>query len=297
MPSLGESNIIIDSFFAGDFRARDIFAASAIYPRLGIVLECKLGERQEPEDRALRNYEMIDLCGEIRLEEQSKSIGPTLWLEKRQKIRSSTTPREQHLKVFCDLDTWRLERIEEYRKGEELKLWLQLWPTFRGKGSFWDIDVRPFRIEVPRDKWLRVLEGMEHGRYEILEIPRAHLDDAKFEDAMKHLTAARLSIDKGNYEETLRHCRIAIESFTSALKKTHVMKEKNDLKGILEVATDERRAKEYYGIISKLKELVSMKLHAYGSESAFSRVEVQFVTRTTENLLALLSKLTAESNV
>ena len=293
MPSLGESNIIIDSFIAGDFRARDIFAASAIYPRLGIVLDCKLRERQEPEDRALREYEMIDLAGELRLEEQSKSIGPALWLEKSQKILSSTTLREQSLKVFCDLDPWRLERIEEYRKGEELKLWLQLWPTFRGKGSFWDIDVRPFRIEVPRDKWLRVLEGMEHGRYEILEIPRAHLDDAKFEDAMKHLTAARLSIDKGNYEETLRHCRIAIESFTSALKKTHVMKEKNDLKGILEVATDERRAKEYYGIISKLKELVSMKLHAYGSESVFSRVEVQFVTRTTENLIALISKLTA----
>lgn len=293
MPSLGESNIIIDSFIAGDFRARDIFAASAIYPRLGIVLDCKLRERQEPEDRALRDYEMIDLCGEIRLEEQSKSIGPTLWLEKSQKILSSTTLREQSLKVFCDLDPWRLERIEEYRKGEELKLWLQLWPTFRGKGSFWIIDVRPLRIEVPRDKWLRVLEGMEHGRYEILEIPREHLDDARFEDVMKHLTAARLSIDKGNYEETLRYCRIAIEAFTDALKKTHTMEVENDLKGILEVATDERRAKEYYGIISKLKKLVSMKLHAYGSESVFSRVEIQFVTRTTENLIALISKLTA----
>ncbi len=297
MPRLGESMITIDSFYAGNFRVLDIFAASAIYPRLGIVLKCTLNERQEPEDRAIRDYEMIDLCGEIRLEEQKESIGPILWLEKSQKILSSTTIREQSLKVFCDLDPWRLERIEEYRKGEELKLWLQLWPTFRGKGSFWMIDVRPFRIEVPRDKWLRVQEGLEPGRYEILEIPREHLDDARFEDAMKHLTAARLSIDKGNYEETLRYCRIAIEAFTSALEKTHVMKEENDLKGILEVATDERRAKEYCGIISKLKELVSMKLHAYGSESVFSRVEVQFVTRTTENLLALLSKLTAESNV
>jgi len=297
MPSLGESNITIDSFFAGNFRVLNIFAASAIYPRLGIVLKCTLNERQEPEDHAIRDYEMIDLAGELRLEEQKESIGPTLWLEKEQKILSSANRREQSLKVFCDLDPWRLERIEEQRKGEELKLWLLLWPTFRGKGSFRMIDVRPLRIEVPRDKWLQVLEGMEYGRYEILEIPRAHLDDAKFEETMKHLTAARLSIDKGNYEETLRYCRIAIEAFTEALKKTSAIKEESDLKSVLEIATDERRAKEYYGIISKLKKLVSMKLHAYGSESVFSRVEVQFVTRTTENLLALLSKLTAESNI
>lgn len=299
MPSLGESDLMIDSRIVGKFRVESMHADPAIYPRLGMTLRCQLldGKQDEYTTRTpLVGFKLRDLSGELRLSQHGDAIGSVRWTGQRGDVASTRYLHEHHLALVCDLDPWRIESIEERRKGEAPTFWLEIWPSIVREGQQLISQLQPIRLDVPRDQWLGFLGRVRHGRFEILEIPFPSDEPEAFKRALEHTKTARLRIDLGDYDEAVGNCRKAIEVVSQCFPKRDG--EEDGLQGALAERTDGRRAKEYVGIIARLKQLAGFAHHDLGAGGVeYSRVEAQFLVRTTECMLALVGKLTSSDGI
>ena len=93
MTSLGEAEILISAQRVGKFRALSLYAAPAVFPRLGIRLGCTLhdlGARRLGVGPELVALELRDLLGDLRLSENADAIGPVFWAGQRRFVRSSS---------------------------------------------------------------------------------------------------------------------------------------------------------------------------------------------------------------
>jgi hypothetical protein len=98
---------------------------------------------------------------------------------------------------------------------------------------------------------------------------------------------ARRHIAEGDPDGAVALCRNAIDALKHELEPI----DKDPIKGLLEARTDPHSAKEYLGIVSRLRQLSGFAHHEFGEPVRYSRAEAQFVVRTTEALLALLGRL------
>jgi len=289
MVSFGESDILVSSFTVGKVRVQNIFHDPAIYPRLGLYIGWTLLERPDSlaaPDVPLTDYELRELIGELSLKEREDVIGPVLWTGQRTGIRSTHDGWERQLKMTCDLDPWRIEKIERIRDGKEPKLWLNLWPTLVARGV--GLDTRmlsPIPISVPRDTWIDFLTKARGCFYDILEFKYAGEEAIRFRKAFEHLKSARRSVDRGEYNLAVSMCRKAIETVYHEIP--------NDaLKEQLVAKTDKKRAGEYMSFIARIKQLAGCAVHDFKPASEYSRIEALFVIQSTESIIALLNGLT-----
>ena len=125
MTSLGEGEIQISSTIVGKARVLNIFADSAVFPRLGLTIGVTLYERPE----ATAGLEMRDAEGELRLSERGDAVGAVQWAGARRFVRASNYGSENQLRFVCDLDHWRLEQVERRRAGAAPTFWLAIWPS------------------------------------------------------------------------------------------------------------------------------------------------------------------------
>jgi hypothetical protein len=197
--------------------------------------------------------------------------------------------------LVCDLDPWRLERIERRRNGGVPTFWLEMWPSIVCKGEQLHVQVQPIRMDVPREQWLAFLGRVRHGQFEILEVPVPTEQLEAFKRAFEHTTTARQRVDLGDYDEAVARCRKALDVVYQTFPKRDGKEgEEDGLRVALAAATDERRAKEYAGIVARLKQLGAFAHHDLGEVGVeYSRAEAQFVVRMTEHVLALVGRLTA----
>ena len=170
MPRLCEISISVNNHHdAVKVKILDVVAGQAKYPRRVFNIEYVLTET-DGTGYPLKGYEMIDLSGELRLSEHRDTVGTFAWIGQRHQYRSGTQPQGSRINLYCGLDPWRIEKIEQHRDGQEPSFWLELWPTLAGEDYFTNIQTRPARITVPRDKWIKILEGMGYSDFEIVEI-------------------------------------------------------------------------------------------------------------------------------
>ena len=195
---------------------------------------------------------------------------------------------------MCDLDTYRLERIEDHRKGDEPVFWLELWSSLFDKHGQLDSDIRPIRIIIPRDRWVDFLSVVRDENFAILEVAYSTAEAARFEAAINHIKKARSRIDQGEYDEAVGNCRKSIEALCQELE---VGNNVDDLLPFLQNRTDDKRAKEYIGIISRIKQLAGYAIHEFGKPVKYSRAEARFVVNTTENILVLVGALSKQLNL
>lgn len=290
MSSLGESEIQLSTYTIGKARALNIFPESAIYPCLGITLGCTLRDVKEslsPKIDPIQEYALTDLEGELRLAEHVTIVGHVVWKGSRHGIRSYSHESEHQLKLVCDLDPWRLEKIEEYRDGKSLTLWLQLWPTIVSKDGLLDAKIGTLRMAIPQEKWIEFLTKVQHDRIEIIEVRFDPEEAERFGKALQYTKAARKRIVQGHYDEAVGEARKAVEILEGGRKKSA---DEDPLKLTLAKNTDIKRATEYRGIVSKLKQLTNLAHHDTGVR--YSRAEAHFIVRTTENLVALVAAVT-----
>jgi hypothetical protein len=173
MQSIGEAEIMIESTIVGKVRVQHLSALDALRPRIGLLVGVDLnpitGSLHSGEGRP-DQYWLTDLGGDLRLNEKGPSIGIVQWIGMRRAVRALPYTSESQLQLACDLDPWTLERLEHQRDGKDLALWIELWPRLEHPGGYLSASIRGFRLSVPRSDWLRFLEGVGYGTYELLEL-------------------------------------------------------------------------------------------------------------------------------
>jgi hypothetical protein len=291
MQSIGESEILIESTIVGKVRVQHLAALDALRPRIGLLVGVDLNpisgslhSRQAPPDP----YWLTDLGGDLRLTEKGPSIGIVQWIGARREVRALPYPSESQLQLACDLDPWTLERLEHQRDGNDLALWIELWPRLEHPGGYLSASIRGFRLSVPRSDWLRFLEGVGYGTYELIElrIPDGSGDLAH--RAVEGTREAQRRLWAGDHAAALTECRKAIEALAA-------LDPDRDLGALLSRAHDARRGKLYSVISSRLRDLASIAVHDYGRDATFSRTEIGFLIRTTASLAALVLEATAKA--
>jgi hypothetical protein len=291
MTSFGENTLSVNSRIIGQVRVLDLYPGSALYPRLtirlGITLH-ELPEEQFAKNRPIRNFEVRDLHGELRLDESTTALGLLHWAGPRRYVRSAPYISENQIDVVCDLDWHRLERIEERRAGGEAVIWVALWPSLTDAIAFLDCDIHPIRATIPRDRWLNLLAAFTGSRRTLLEVVHPAADAAEFQAALGHLQDADSRLARGDYDEALAACRRAIESVCTALS---VPNEAEAIAAALEPRTDAKRARAYSGIVAQMKALGNLTVHRSEATALYTRAEAQFAIGVTQHVVGLLAAL------
>ncbi len=269
-------------------------AGKAAYPRLVFNIEYVLKEL-DGTGYPLQDYEMIDLSGELRLSKQSDTVGTFAWIGQRHQHKSGTRPQKSHINLYCDLDPRRIETIEQHRDGQEPLFWIELWPTLAGGESFVNIQTRPARITIPRDKWIQILDGIGYGDFEIVEITRGELDKELYSNSISHLKEARNSSNHGNYGACLVSCRKAIEAMVKAMPKGKGNREKA-FKEALIAKLGEDRGTRLNEVVRNVRGWESVAAHDQDEPSRHTRAEAQFILNSTINLLYLIGGLSEIEN-
>lgn len=292
MASLGEADLTVGTWIAGRIRVLNIHPDAALYPRLGIVLGVTLndiGSRSPSEGSSAVEYEWRDVAGELRLSEVGNAVGLVTWAERKRPLQPTRYVHEHQVRLVCELDPWRLEVLERHRNGSAPSLWLQLWPTLLNGTEFLNADARVIRMDIPREQWLEFLARVRGSQFDVLEIQYTAQEAERFQRAISRTREARAQIAGGEYDAAVAECRKVLEALGHELKEEG---QKEPLRNLFEQRTDPRRAHEYLGIVSRIKQLSGFVHHDFGVPLTYTRAEAQFVLRTTESVLSLVGALT-----
>ena len=283
MQSIGETEILIEATIVGKVRVQKVSALAALHPRIGLVVGVDLN----PIDGSLHSgkarpdeYWLTELRGNLYLSENGPSIGSVHWIGAHCEIRSQPYPSESQLQLACDLDPGTLERLETARGGNDLALWIELWPRIEHPGGYLSASIRGFRLAVARVEWLRFLEGVGYGTYELMEL-RIPKENAQLTHRLiDGIREAQHRLWLGDHGGALAEARKGIEALESLApdKKLEA----------LFSGYHATRAKAYAGIASRLKKIASAAVHDYGRGEVFSRDEVSFVIRTVASLTSVV---------
>lgn len=284
MPSLGEARVMMEATIVGRARVGALHPLPALRPRLGLQVYFDLDPVRDAlhSGQKVEEYRLTDLSGDLRLKERGPAIGFLHWLGPRSDVRALPYPSESQLELACELDLHTLERLEAERDGGELRLSLLLQPRLEHVGGFLRATVDPITLAVPRDEWIRCLEGVGYGRYDIFELRLPLLYGDEVRRAADALRGAQQALTAGAYAESLSKVRFVLEAL-----------ERVGGKGLAKLLpmTDPKRAEHYGALFSRLKQLSNIPHHGFGQQVAFLRAEARLAVRTAAGLLELVSAL------
>jgi len=288
MASIGEGELIVESTTIGRFRFLNVFALPSVYPRLGFSVEWELGDLPDVSGRRGRvtSFEMTYLNGELFLSDHGQCFGPIYWAGPHCHVRSTVRPAKGQIQVAIDLTPMSLSRIEDSRGGAAPNFWVQLWPTPSASEPNLGPHVHAFRIEIPRDQWLKCLSEIRPMGYEILEVWSPPDLGGEFEAATKRIREARSRVDSGDFDGAMASCRKALEAIASSSVDGG---KRSRLTQALEGRVGKIIQKKYSEIQSTLYSLTSIALHDTPVE--YRRADVVSIIRMTEILISLFSVL------
>lgn len=313
MPSVGEVDLMVNSSVVGTASVTGLGPLSALYPRLAVDLDIRLTDHPREvsafNPAPIFDFELRDLTGELRLKENTDTIGTVMLVGQRRLMKSGPTGNRHTLRLACDLTAARLEKIETYRAGGVLSIWLELWPVlFRGTQQL-DAKANVFRLEIPQHTWTQTLERLGYGTYEIIEVRYDPSDALRFKRALEHRFEARAAIVGGHYDQAIGKGRLAIDAMFNAL--VEASKDGSDggqnsgegqeqgktvkasFRELIAPRTDLDRADAYAKVLSGLKDLTHLPHKTSTGPRVYQRAEAEFVVRGIENALALVGALTS----
>lgn len=289
MASLGETQLMIHNYAVGWIRVLDLHAVPSLRPRVGFTV----GIRLEPSraaafvDDSGDATQLTGLAADFRSLRDNRHITELVWSGTRVEITSATPSAESQVRLAGDLDPYVIEEIEKQRDGRAPEFLIQFWPTIRVAGRLSPATSDPAALKLSRDDWIAFRASALGGIVDILEIAYPKREADAFRRAEAKLTEARDHLQRGNYDQAVALCRNVIEALMRELPPG----ETDPIAEALRSRTDQKRAAEYKGIVSRLKQLAAMAHHEFGAPVAFTRVEALFMVRTTAAFLALLGGL------
>lgn len=284
MESIGEAEVQIETTIVGKVRVQHLSAVEALRPRISLRVGVDLNpihgslySGQEPP----KQYWLTDLGGDLRVSEKGPSIGILQWVGPHREVRALPYPSESQIQLVCDVDPWTLERMEALRAGQDLALWVDLWPRLEHPGGYLSASIRGFRLSVPRSDWLRFLDGVGYGTYELLELRIPDKGDELAHRSVEGIREAQRRLWAGDHGSALTECRKALEALET-------LSSGKGLEALLAGALHPERAKAYASIASKVKGVASLAVHDYGRSATFSRQEVSSLIRITASLASIV---------
>ncbi|MBI3504666.1 MAG: hypothetical protein HY059_07480 [Proteobacteria bacterium] len=286
--SFGEQSVMINSSHVGLVRVLNAYAYPAIYPCLGVTLGILLTpSRQRLQGvPAPTDFQLRALHGELRLSELVDRVGLLQWAGERRPVPSDG--HEQQVTMCCELDPWRVQRIETWRDGQSPKLWLQLWPSLEEGGERHHAEVRAFAAEVPQPLWLQILKTWGEPSAHLLEVPYADVDAERFTQAVSYVETATAKIALGDYDAAVAACRLAIDAMFKQLAEEG---SREEFAAYLSPRIPEARGREYAALLRALKNITHAPHHIGSGGSAHLRAEAVFATQTVQHLLALVGSV------
>ena len=292
MPSFGEIQLLAGSKIIGQIQVKNVYHPRAIFPRIVFQLGFTLVQHsQNTSEIGLpeAEFEIKDCPGELRLEENGNVVGALKWTGARRYIRSYPHHFEDQVEFACDLDWARIDAIEEHRNGGEAEFWVALWPSLTSKqGNTIHCEARPIKTHIPRHKWNELLERLTGLQRTLIEITTPALSSAEFGSTLGHIKKAQQDINQGHIDEAVVSCRRAIESLFRVLDMPNNAQK---LEPVLAQITDSERAREYAGILSRLKGLGNVAVHRDEADHIYMRAEARFIVAATAHFVALLATL------
>jgi hypothetical protein len=292
MPSIGEAQITSNGRRLGKVSVVSVQSDGAVYPRLRIRTDWSLLNITKDEfggATEFRDYHVRAVAGELRLSEHGHALGGVYLVGQNRWVSSSDKGFEQSLELAVDLDLHRIEAIDRTRGTQPPTLYLQLWPSVERKEGRLDVTVLALRLEVPRDSWMAFRQAVDSQPYEIIEVRFRPEDAPRYGGAVAHVRTARIKMTNGDFNGALTDCRKAIEAMGLAEQAGQV---NNPWARAIALVKPELIAEQYAGIISRAKQLAGYAIHELGHpDPNYSRDEIIFIVRTTENILALVGSL------
>jgi hypothetical protein len=291
--SLGEEIVTINSHIVGKIRVLHMNPIAALFPCLRLTLGVTLSTPKSGFSGVPipTGFQLRDLRGELRLSEHGNIAGHLEWVGHRRFVRPDS--HENQISMQCDLDRWRVHRIESWRKGKPPRFWLQLWPSLVGPSEWYDSDIQAFAVEVPQQAWLDTLAQWGTTRWSVLEVPYSTADREEFERALDHVSHAVSRIDAGDYTIAVSECRLAIDAMFSALDRDG---KKERFAQRLNNSVPAERAEQYSALLKALKDVTQKPHHTSTDPVAFRRSEALFVVQTVQHVLALVGDLRTTSD-
>jgi hypothetical protein len=254
---------------------------------------------------------LIQLAGDLIIGEQTR-VSP--FISDYLLIRSSEDPkgRDASLTLGVPIDLWKIERIEEKRRGD-IKITLEgkWFYVLHKKKSERDrehldhehLELEPyttgFRLEfsVIRSLWVEnILPGLGHGKIKILEIPYPEKTlEGVFEKAIQELEQARKYFNEGDYDKTVGHCRSAVQLIPELLPLSitaegFAEKSKQFVKEHLRPLIEDSKTEAYSKVIKALWDLAAIPHHP-SPPGYFNRADAEFSLLVTSASLGYVGKL------
>lgn len=211
-----------------------------------------------------------------------------------------------------------IEVLEAQRNGGDLKFTLdarisvrnlRMWGDPPPEGSFrplwWgyggtDEVTMQAELVVPRESWLRVLKGVGYGQVHIMEFPAAPLDAcATLDHSFKALQQAQSFHQRGQYDDAVGKCRVALDQFFEFADREQVEGEKTVIRRVptLKKSWETRLGASTFKWLDEalgaIKE-ASNKSH-HSPNSHFGQAESQMVIAITTAVVAYAAR-TVEKN-
>lgn len=280
------------------------------YPRLSIPLEFTLRPQESKEE--IRTYSLLWLKSSLFFLNAKIGEGISDF------IFEYSWPGAGSRQIFIEipLDSYRIEKIEEKRKGDiEFRLsgsaLIVEHPCVPRAGpqekQQYKRDVKEFNkgsfditFVIPQSHWIdKVLPGLGYGKIKIIEvlIPRKIVPEI-FNKALMEIEQSQRYFLEGDYDKVVAHCRNAVELIPEALPVdlSHVENPSFNnrvemfLKECLSELMNDAKRKSLEKMIAAIWKLGSITHHP-SSLDYFNRADAEAVLQITTVLLAYVGKL------
>lgn len=126
---------------------------------------------------------------------------------------------EHTLELYLELDHYKLHQIEEFRKGSDLSLQMNIifvmekpgQPQNKEMGSFNNL-----RFDIPKSEWVeKILPNIGFKDVSLIELPKIN---PQWQKIIEHINEAWHQHSMGKYDKVLTECRKTLEALGNEVK-------------------------------------------------------------------------------
>lgn len=132
---------------------------------------------------------------------------------------------EQTLELYLELDHYKLHQIEEFRKGSDLSLQMNINFVVEKRGQPQNRDMNSFnniRFEIPKSEWVeKILPNIGFKDVSLIELPKIN---QKWQKIIEHINEAWHQHSMGKYDKVLIECRKSLEALGNEVKNKEFIK-------------------------------------------------------------------------
>lgn len=193
---------------------------------------------------------------------------------------------DRSLHLYLPLGRPQLDAVEEMRNGGDLTLELWLYALCRTGSSLGTVSDN-LELKLNQRTWTDALGQMGYTKCLTFEVPFANDGEGTLAPAISYMEKAKESLFRGDYEETVSHCRNALENLHSHVSLKNKMDEaKKQFCGTAkrDMGLEER----IYLLHESIRHITHLSHHPEGAEHGgkYLRKDAKLVLAMTASIIS-----------